>query len=52
MCEQVAEREQELVDLLCELVRHDTVTHAIGTPAREEWALQRFLGERLAAAIP
>jgi hypothetical protein len=35
--------------LLRALIGFDTVTFAPGTPPREEEALQRFLGKRLAA---
>lgn len=49
VCEQVAQREGELVELLRVLVGFDTVTHTAGAAPRDEAALQRFLGERLAA---
>jgi acetylornithine deacetylase len=47
--EGVARRRDDLVELLCDLIAFDTVTHLPGSPAREEAALQRFLGDRLAA---
>jgi hypothetical protein len=48
-CEHVTRREDDLVELLRALIGFDTVTFAPGTPPREEEALQRFLGDRLAA---
>ena len=52
LCAAVAERSDELVELLRTLIRFDTVTHVPGSgaPAREEAALQAFLAERLRAA--
>jgi acetylornithine deacetylase len=47
--EDVARRRDDLVELLRALIAFDTVTHTPGSPAREEAALQRFLGHRLAA---
>jgi acetylornithine deacetylase len=47
--EDVARRRDELVELLRALVAFDTVTHTPESPAREEAALQCFLGHRLAA---
>jgi len=47
--EGVARRRDDLVELLRALITFDTVTHTPGSPAREEAALQRFLGHRLAA---
>ncbi len=49
VCEEIARRERELVELLRALVALDTVTHTPGAPAREEAALQRLLADRLAA---
>ena len=48
-CEHVTRREDDLVELLLALIGFETVTFAPGTPPREEEALQRFLGKRLAA---
>lgn len=48
--ELVASREQELVELLCELIAFDTRTHAAAEPAREEAALQEHLARRLEPA--
>jgi acetylornithine deacetylase len=44
----VARRRDDLVELLRALIAFDTVTHSPGAPARQEAALQRFLGEQLA----
>ncbi len=49
VCEHVIRREDDLVELLRALIGFDTVTFAPGAPPREEEALQRFLGARLAA---
>jgi acetylornithine deacetylase len=49
VCGRIEKRQHELVDVLRALIGFDTVTHSIARPAREEAALQRFLGERLAA---
>jgi acetylornithine deacetylase len=49
VCEHIAGREDELVELLGTLVGFDTVTFASGASPREEEALQHFLGDRLAA---
>jgi acetylornithine deacetylase len=48
--EAVAGRGDDLVELLRALIAFDTVTAALGAPAREEAALQRFLGRRLASS--
>jgi acetylornithine deacetylase len=50
VCAAIAEREQELVELLQALIRFDTVTHPVGTPRRDEAALQEHLAGRLRAA--
>lgn len=50
VCEQIAAREAELVELLAALVGFDTTTHTAGTPARDEAALQAHLAARLQAA--
>jgi acetylornithine deacetylase len=50
VCEHIASREDELVDLLRELIRFDTTTSASTAPARAEAALQAYLGDRLCAA--
>ncbi len=47
LCEQVAARETELVELLRTLVSFDTLTQTIGEPARDEAALQEYLAGRL-----
>jgi acetylornithine deacetylase len=47
--EGVADREADLVELLCALIAFDTVTHSPGAPPRQEAALQRYLADRLAA---
>ncbi len=47
ICDAIASREDELVTLLQALIRFDTVTHTGDAPAREEAALQAYLGERL-----
>ena len=49
VCDVIAEREDELVGLLRTLIGFDTVTFASGALPREEEALQRYLGDRLAA---
>lgn len=50
LCHEVAARQDELVDLLRALLGFDTITHVPGSPAREEAALQSYLGERLRSA--
>jgi acetylornithine deacetylase len=50
VCDAIAEREHELVELLRTLIRFDTTTHTAGEPAREEAALQGYLADRLRAA--
>jgi acetylornithine deacetylase len=50
ICNVIAGREGELVDLLRTLIRFDTTTHVAGAAAHEEAALQRCLGERLRSA--
>ena len=49
VCEHVAQREQELVELLSALIGFNTVTHTPGAASRHEAALQQFLAGRLAA---
>lgn len=49
VCEHVARREGELVDLLATLIGFNTVTHTPGAGPRDEAALQRHLAERLGA---
>jgi acetylornithine deacetylase len=49
VCAAIAEREDELVELLRDLIRFDTTTHVAGAAAREEAALQAYLAERLLA---
>jgi acetylornithine deacetylase len=50
VCEAVAARREELVELLCALLRLDTTTAAADQPARDEARLQELLAERLVAA--
>ncbi|HEY7208419.1 MAG TPA: ArgE/DapE family deacylase [Gaiellaceae bacterium] len=50
VCEALASREKDLVELLQRLIRFDTTTHAVGEPAREEASLQEHLAARLRAA--
>jgi acetylornithine deacetylase len=50
VCEAIAARERDLVELLQALVRFDTVTHTAGAPPRQEAALQAMLAGRLRAA--
>jgi acetylornithine deacetylase len=50
ICDAIAGREGDLVDLLRALIRFDTTTHVAGAAARDEAALQRYLGERLRSA--
>jgi acetylornithine deacetylase len=50
VCAAIAEREDELVELLQALIRFDTTTHVADAPPRQEAALQAYLAERLAAA--
>jgi len=45
----VAERRDEIVALLCDLVAHDTITHVAGAPPRQERALQEHIAGRLAS---
>ena len=40
MCDEIARREDDLVELLRTLVGFDTVTHDLGGPPRQEAALQ------------
>jgi acetylornithine deacetylase len=50
VCDEIARREGELVDLLQTLIGFDTTTHEPGAPARDEAALQRYLAARLERA--
>jgi acetylornithine deacetylase len=50
VCESIAGRAGELVELLQALVRFDTTTHVRDAPPREEAALQAYLADRLRAA--
>jgi acetylornithine deacetylase len=50
VCAAIAEREDELVELLQALIRFDPTTHVADAPPRQEAALQAYLAERLAAA--
>jgi len=47
VCNEIAGREGELVDLLRALIRYDTTTHTPGAQARDEAALQQMLAARL-----
>lgn len=47
VCDDIASRESELVELLRSLIAFDTVTHSAGAPPRDEAALQGFLADRL-----
>jgi acetylornithine deacetylase len=49
VCEAIAEREDELVELVGSLVGFDTVTFTPGSPPRDEAPLQRFIADRLTA---
>ncbi|MFN2627957.1 MAG: ArgE/DapE family deacylase [Gaiellaceae bacterium] len=50
VCDAIARRQDELVELLRALIRFDTTTHVRGAPAREEEPLQAYLADRLRAA--
>jgi acetylornithine deacetylase len=50
VCDEIARRQDDLVELVRALVRFDTTTHQLGEPAREEAALQALLGARLERA--
>ena len=50
VCAQIAAREDVLVELLRALIGFDTTTHLVGSPVRDEAALQAFLAERLRGA--
>ena len=47
VCDEIARREDDLVELLRSLVRLDTTTHALGAPPRQERELQELLAHRL-----
>jgi acetylornithine deacetylase len=49
VCDAIAARADELVELLQALVRFDTTTHVGDAAPREEAALQRYLADRLRA---
>ncbi len=49
VCDEIARREGDLVELLRDLVRFDTTSHAPGDAPREEAALQGLLAARLRA---
>ncbi|HYZ82625.1 MAG TPA: M20/M25/M40 family metallo-hydrolase [Solirubrobacteraceae bacterium] len=49
VCEAIAGRRQELVDLAATLIAFDTTAREVGDPPREEAALQQHLADRLAA---
>ena len=49
VCDEIALREGDLVELLRDLVRFDTTSHAPGDAPREEAALQGLLAARLRA---
>jgi len=46
----IAESRDELVELASALIRFDTTARDPGDPARDEAALQAYLGERLTTA--
>jgi acetylornithine deacetylase len=48
VCERVAQREQDLVELARSLIGFDTTARNPGDPARQEAELQGYLAERLA----
>jgi acetylornithine deacetylase len=48
VCEHLAQREDDLVDLLTTLIGFNTVTHTPGAAPRDEEALQRLIAGRLA----
>ncbi len=50
VCAEIARREADLVALVSDLIRFDTVTHAVGDPPRQEATLQAMIAERLRAA--
>ncbi len=50
LCEAMAGRRQELVDLAAELIAFDTTAREVGDPPRQEAALQEHLAARLAGA--
>ena len=50
VCQEIARREHDLVELLRDLVRLDTTSHSPGDEPRDEVALQGLLAERLRAA--
>ncbi|HEY2318242.1 MAG TPA: M20/M25/M40 family metallo-hydrolase [Solirubrobacteraceae bacterium] len=50
VCEAVADRRQELVDLAATLIAFDTTAREVGAPPRDEAALQQHLADQLAAA--
>ena len=50
VCQHIARRRGELVELLRDLIRFDTTTWTAGALTRDEAALQTYLAERLAAA--
>src|SRR3954467_14418445 len=46
-CDEIERRRDDLVELVCALIRFDTTTHQPGEAPREEQALQAHLAERL-----
>jgi acetylornithine deacetylase len=50
LCEAIAARRQDLVDLASALIAFDTTAREVGDPPRQEAALQEHLAARLAAA--
>jgi acetylornithine deacetylase len=50
VCESIAGRRSELVDLAGELIAFDTTAREVGDPPRDEEPLQRHLAARLSAA--
>jgi acetylornithine deacetylase len=50
VCDEIASRRDDLVDLAATLIAFDTTAREVGEPARQEAALQEHLAARLAAA--
>ncbi|MGA9857449.1 MAG: M20/M25/M40 family metallo-hydrolase [Solirubrobacteraceae bacterium] len=50
VCETIAQRREDLVELAAALIGFDTTAREVGDPPRQEAALQQHLADRLAAA--
>ncbi len=50
VCDEIASRREELVDLAGSLIAFDTTAREVGDPPRQEAALQQYLAARLTAA--